>query len=79
MPWIKFKEKVERKFCPPNEKDKITTLILKHKIIETECREYTSLIEIGSYGTNFGLARVSIYFPIYLRISFGNPRFDGNF
>ena len=42
MPWKEFKERVERKFCPPNEKEKIANLFLNHKMVGTDCRGYTT-------------------------------------
>ena len=40
--WEEFKEVVERKFCPPYEKERITNKFLNHKMIDVNCREYTT-------------------------------------
>ncbi|KAJ0615813.1 putative retrotransposon gag domain-containing protein [Helianthus annuus] len=40
--WEKFKEMAERKFYPPYEKEQMANEILIHKMINVNCREYTT-------------------------------------
>ncbi|KAJ0797810.1 putative retrotransposon gag domain-containing protein [Helianthus annuus] len=42
MNWEKFKEIAERKFCPPYEKERMANKFLNHKMIDINCREYTT-------------------------------------
>ncbi|KAF5777275.1 putative retrotransposon gag domain-containing protein [Helianthus annuus] len=42
MSWEEFKELIERKFCPSYEKEQMTNKFLNHRMVDVDCRGYTS-------------------------------------
>ncbi|KAJ0569685.1 putative retrotransposon gag domain-containing protein [Helianthus annuus] len=66
LEWTNFKEIVERKFCPPHEKEQIANKFLNHKMIRIDCREYTTIF--FEYA-RIGLTRAGINLPLHLGIN----------
>ncbi|KAF5764333.1 putative retrotransposon gag domain-containing protein [Helianthus annuus] len=42
MSWEEFKRLIERKFCPEYEKEKMANKFLSHRMVDVDCRGYTS-------------------------------------
>ncbi|KAJ0475185.1 putative transcription factor interactor and regulator CCHC(Zn) family [Helianthus annuus] len=42
MNWEEFKSLVERKFCPEYEKEQMTNKFLTHRMVDVDCRKYTT-------------------------------------
>ncbi|KAJ0895067.1 putative retrotransposon gag domain-containing protein [Helianthus annuus] len=42
MNWREFKEMTERKLCPPHEKEQMANKFLNHKMVDVNCREFTT-------------------------------------
>ncbi|KAJ0588492.1 putative transcription factor interactor and regulator CCHC(Zn) family [Helianthus annuus] len=42
MNWEEFKSLVERKFCPEYEKEQMTNMFLTHRMVDVDCRKYTT-------------------------------------
>ncbi|KAJ0588116.1 putative transcription factor interactor and regulator CCHC(Zn) family [Helianthus annuus] len=42
MSWEEFKQLIERKFCPEYEKEQMANKFLSHRMVDVDCRGYTS-------------------------------------